>query len=78
MPKVLQGGQAGLDCLPAPAGAPGGRTLAAAIEDAERAAIEAALARHAGELTAVARELRVSGTTLWRKMKRLGIGGRIG
>jgi two-component system response regulator HydG len=56
----------------------GGRTLAAAVEDAERAVIEAALARHAGDLAAVARELGVSSTTLWRKMKRLGLGARAG
>src|SRR5512133_2354271 len=49
------------------------RTLAAALEDAERVAIEAALARHAGDLGGVARELGVSATTLWRKMKRLGM-----
>ncbi len=61
------------------AAAPGGaRTLAAAVEDAERAAIEAALERHGGDLPGVARELGVSGTTLWRKMKRLGLGARAG
>jgi two-component system response regulator HydG len=49
------------------------RTLAAAVEDAERRAIEAALARNDADLQRVARELGVSGTTLWRKMKRLGI-----
>jgi two-component system, NtrC family, response regulator HydG len=56
-------------------GAPGA-TLAEAVEDAERRAIAAALARCAGDLGRVARELGVSGTTLWRKMKRLGIEGR--
>jgi two-component system response regulator HydG len=59
-----------------PAAVAAARTLAAAVEDAERAAIEAALARHAGDLPRVARELGVSGTTLWRKMKRLGMGAR--
>jgi len=54
------------------------RTLSAAVEDAERAAIEAAIARHGGDLPGVARALGVSGTTLWRKMKRLGIGARDG
>jgi two-component system response regulator HydG len=60
-------------------GAPGAdalRTLAAAVEDAERRAIEAALARSGGDLRKVARELGVSGTTLWRKMKRLGLEAR--
>ncbi len=61
---------------PAPAAPAGTRTLAAAVEDAERAAIEAALARHGGDLPGVARELGVSGTTLWRKMKRLGVDAR--
>jgi two-component system response regulator HydG len=56
-----------------PAGHDGGHTLAAAVEDAERRAIEAALVRGGGDLAKVARELGVSGTTLWRKMKRLGI-----
>jgi two-component system response regulator HydG len=49
-------------------------TLAAAVEHAERRAIEAAVARHGGDLSEVARELAVSSTTLWRKMKRLGLG----
>jgi two-component system response regulator HydG len=58
---------------------PGGaapRTLAAAVEAAERAAIEAAVLRADGDLGRVARDLGVSATTLWRKMKRLGIEGR--
>jgi two-component system response regulator HydG len=52
------------------------RTLAEAVEDAERRVIEAAVARCGGDLARVARELGVSGTTLWRKMKRLEIGSR--
>jgi two-component system response regulator HydG len=56
-----------------PAGPAGGRTLAAAVEDAERSTIEAAVIRAGGDLSRVARELGVSATTLWRKMKRLGI-----
>jgi two-component system response regulator HydG len=51
-------------------------TLAEAVDHAERAAIESALARHRGDLGQVARELAVSSTTLWRKMKRLGIPSR--
>jgi len=58
-----------------PAAAPGEpRTLADAVENAERRTIEVALARCAGDLRGVARELGVSATTLWRKMKRLGVG----
>jgi len=53
-----------------------GRTLAAAVEDAERRAIEGSIGRCDGDLGRVARDLGVSATTLWRKMKRLGIPGR--
>ncbi|HET7824316.1 MAG TPA: sigma-54 dependent transcriptional regulator, partial [Anaeromyxobacter sp.] len=49
------------------------RTLAAAVEEAERRTIDAALTRCGGDLARVAREIGVSATTLWRKMKRLGI-----
>ncbi|MFT3912773.1 MAG: sigma-54 dependent transcriptional regulator [Anaeromyxobacteraceae bacterium] len=51
-------------------------TLGEAVDEAERRAIEAALLRCEGDLTRVARELAVSSTTLWRKMKRLGIESR--
>jgi two-component system response regulator HydG len=50
-------------------------TLAQAVEAAERRTIEAALVRCAGDQGRVARELSISATTLWRKMKRLGIEG---
>jgi two-component system response regulator HydG len=53
-----------------------GQTLAAAVEEAERRAIEGSIARCEGDLGRVARDLGVSPTTLWRKMKRLGIQGR--
>jgi len=49
------------------------RTLEEAVDEAERRAIEAALARCGSDLGRVAKELSVSSTTLWRKMKRLGI-----
>jgi two-component system response regulator HydG len=49
---------------------PAPRTLAGAVEEAERSTIEAALSRSPGDLAQVARELGVSSTTLWRKMKR--------
>src|SRR5215208_6059352 len=52
------------------------RTLAEAVEQAERRAIDAALVRCDADLGQVARELGVSATTLWRKMKRLGIDSR--
>jgi two-component system response regulator HydG len=53
-------------------------TLAAAVEQAERASIQAALLRCEGDLGRVASELRVSSTTLWRKMKRLELPTRPG
>jgi DNA-binding NtrC family response regulator len=59
-------------------GARSTQTLAEAVEAAERRAIETALARSGGDLAVVARELAVSSTTLWRKMKRLGLGPRAG
>jgi two-component system response regulator HydG len=55
-----------------------GRTLAAVVEEAERRAIEGAVARSEGDLSRVAADLGVSATTLWRKMKRLGIPSRGG
>ena len=48
-------------------------TLADTVAGAERRAIEAALVRCGGDQGRVARELDISATTLWRKMKRLGI-----
>jgi two-component system response regulator HydG len=52
-----------------------GRThrLSDVVEEAERRAIEEAMARCGGDQTRVAKELGVSATTLWRRMKRLGI-----
>jgi two-component system, NtrC family, response regulator HydG len=43
------------------------------VDDAERRAIEAAMQRNDGQIEKIARDLDVSTTTLWRKMKRLGI-----
>ena len=51
----------------------GVHTLAQEVDKAEKAAIETSLARNEGQLERVARELAVSPTTLWRKMKRLGL-----
>jgi two-component system response regulator HydG len=51
-------------------------TLEEAVDEAERRVIEATLARCGADLARVAKELAVSSTTLWRKMKRLGIESR--
>ncbi len=53
--------------------ASGIRTLAQEVDDAEKQAISMSLERNEGALERVARELSVSSTTLWRKMKRLGL-----
>ena len=58
--------------LPAVA-APEG-TVAAARERADRETIVATLTRNGGEIAAAARELQVSRTTMWRLMKKYGIG----
>ncbi|MGC4000391.1 MAG: sigma-54 dependent transcriptional regulator [Anaeromyxobacter sp.] len=59
---------------PASPAAPGqARTLAEILDDAERSALQEALRRAGGDLGRVARELGVSATTLWRKMKRHGL-----
>jgi DNA-binding NtrC family response regulator len=54
--------------VPAPEG-----TVAAARERADREMIVITLARHGGEISAAARELQVSRTTMWRLMKKYGI-----
>jgi transcriptional regulator with PAS, ATPase and Fis domain len=48
-------------------------SVAAARERAEREMIVTTLARHRGEVTAAARELQVSRTTMWRLMKKHNI-----
>jgi two-component system response regulator HydG len=58
---------------PSPPAADG--TVAAARERAEREMIVATLARNKGEITAAARELQVSRTTMWRLMKKHGVDG---
>lgn len=50
-----------------------GRTLADIVDDAEREAIEAALAAHDRNRERAAEALDISPTTLWRKMTRLGV-----
>ena len=59
--------------VPASNGPGGPRTLAQEVDEAERHCIEAAVERNQNQLEKVARELDVSTTTLWRKMKRLGM-----
>jgi two-component system, NtrC family, response regulator HydG len=50
-----------------------GRSLADIVDDAERDAVQAALAAHDGNRERAAEALDISPTTLWRKMTRLGI-----
>ena len=50
-------------------------SLEAARQDAEKRHILRALTATGGELSAAARLLRVGRTTLWEKMRRLGLGG---
>ena len=57
----------------APRDRPGDRSLAGAVDAAERAAIEVALRENEGNRERVAEQLGLSPTTLWRKMKRLDI-----
>ncbi len=54
-------------------GQPNVTSLAAARNEAERRQIERALALHARHLTKAAKTLGISRTTLWEKMKRLGL-----
>jgi DNA-binding NtrC family response regulator len=56
-----------------PPAAPEG-TVAAARERADREMLVATLARHGGEIGAAARELQISRTTMWRLMKKYGLG----
>jgi transcriptional regulator with PAS, ATPase and Fis domain len=53
--------------------APGDDTGPGTFEAAESRVIREALARHGGNRSATARELGIHKTTLWRKMKKLGI-----
>jgi two-component system response regulator HydG len=51
-------------------------SLAEAVEETERRVIQASVVRNEHDLAKVARELGISSTTLWRKMKRLAIESR--
>ena len=61
---------------PRPEPPPSEGTVAAARERAEREMIVSTLAKHGGEIGSAARELQVSRTTMWRLMKKHGIGER--
>jgi two-component system response regulator HydG len=56
-----------------PAGGAAAQSLAEAVTEAERRAITLALEQSPHDLSRVAEILGVSATTLWRKMKRLGL-----
>jgi two-component system response regulator HydG len=63
---------------PRPEPSPGEGSVAAARERAEREMIVSTLTKHHGEIGAAARELQVSRTTMWRLMKKHGIGEKGG
>ncbi len=73
--RVISDGTEGPDGPGGGAGSavPPGPSLADAVLEAERRAILASIERNPRDLAVVADELGVSSTTLWRKMKRLGI-----
>ena len=76
---VARGEQIDVEDLPeevialSPPPAPAESSVAAARQRAEREMIVAALARNSGEVTAAAREMQVSRTTMWRLMKKHGL-----
>jgi two-component system, NtrC family, response regulator HydG len=71
---VLEIGDLSEDVLaPRAAPPPPEGSVAAARERAEREMVAATLARHHGEISAAARELQISRTTMWRLMKKHGI-----
>jgi DNA-binding NtrC family response regulator len=61
------------DLFPERAGEDGMRSLAEVRDAAERMQIRAALERTGGQVAEAARLLRVSRTTLWEKMQKLGL-----
>lgn len=61
------------DLFPERAGDAGLRSLAEVRDAAERSQIAAALERTGGQVGEAARRLRVSRTTLWEKMQKLGL-----
>jgi DNA-binding NtrC family response regulator len=71
-PEIRQGGAALAQPRPGPRGGPT-TTLAAAVRDAEHAAIAAALAAHGGNLSGTARTLGIERNTLKRKLAQLGL-----
>jgi transcriptional regulator of acetoin/glycerol metabolism len=65
----------GAHIVPTPASDILGRdSTVSALERAERAALKRAIARAGGNVSAAARELGIGRATLYRRMKRLGIG----
>jgi len=78
---IARGPELQVDDLPeelvAPSAAPSPPegTVAAARERADREMLVATLSRHGGEIGAAARELQISRTTMWRLMKKYGLGG---
>jgi two-component system response regulator HydG len=72
-PRAKEAAPQGARSAEAPAQGSPLPTLADAVAEAERRTILAALERSPKDLAQVAEELAISSTTLWRKMKRLGL-----
>ena len=75
--RAIRAGEGGLilpaDMFPESAATPEIRSLAEVREAAERAHIAAVLEHTGGQMTEAARLLRISRTTLWEKMQKLGL-----
>ena len=74
-PEIREAAVAGVPKR-SPAARPRVTTLEAAVRDAEHAAITAALAAHAGNLSRTARALDIERNTLKRKLDKLGLAVR--
>ena len=74
---LCRGGLIGVQHLPEPlrrvVGSPQGESTGLTLAETETRVIVESLTRNKGKKTAAAKELGINKTTLWRKMKRLGL-----
>ena len=75
-PPVAPAVMAAVADVTAPSPIPPDPSAAAPLQAWERQALQAALARHQGSRAELARQLGISERTLYRKLRRLGLGGR--